>query len=186
MTRFTQTLCLPGNEITAMTEQLAERQILEQSPYVVLGGPYLVTFRNNFTMRIQVVNSSPPTISIVLRDHNEHVVARQPGIDGELDQDYILMYQDDTYTATILRGANTTLLDAEVVLYCQQGGVRCPFCGDNDLHQGRLQTDAGIAWGECTCCACNATWQDQYILTDICRDITTWSPPQTNIIVPPA
>lgn len=181
MPRFHKTLLLPGNEITAMAEHVAEGQIEDQPPSMVLGGPYEVAYDNQFKMRVRVINSEPPSIVAQLEDHGGHIVLTMDGIDGDLDQDYLFEYGQDTYEMTIVRAANTVLLDEEVEVYLEQGGVRCPFCGSDDLHTGRMQTDAGIAWQRVECCSCEARWKDQYRLTGISREEGDWEPPQVNV-----
>ena len=45
------------------------------------------------------------------------------------------------------------------------GGCCCPFCGNEDIVGGSVEVDAGIAWQEVTCNACDKAWRDQYSLT---------------------
>ena len=52
--------------------------------------------------------------------------------------------------------------------YVQQRGVRCPFCGSDDLDTvGRLQSDAGYAWQGVECANCGGKWADSYTLSGL-------------------
>jgi transcription elongation factor Elf1 len=41
----------------------------------------------------------------------------------------------------------------------------CPSCQGKDVSGGPVEVDAGTAWQEVTCLACEATWKDLYKLT---------------------
>jgi len=180
MPRFHTTLLLPGNEITAMAELIVEGQVPSRPATEFLGGPYEGRFNNSYVIRVVVLNTDPPSIHAALYDQGDTLLEEQT-VPEPLDQDYVFEQGDNNYQLSILRAANTVLVDDEVKLYIEQGGVRCPFCGSDDLHTGRLQTDAGIAWQRVECCSCEARWKDQYNLTDIDRDEDSWEPPQANV-----
>ena len=181
MPRFHKTLLLPGNEITAMMEHIEEGGIEEQPRDRVIGGPYEVTYDNQFRLHVWVENNNPPTINANLFDHDGHVMESLRDLGGTVDQDYVFEYGQDVYEMTIVRAANTVLLDREVDVYLETGGVRCPCCGSEDLHQGKVKTDAAIAWCRVECCACGARWKDQYRLTGISREEDDFEPPTSNV-----
>lgn len=52
-------------------------------------------------------------------------------------------------------------------VYVENGGVRCIYCGSEDISQRSLNTDAGIAWATVVCGACGNSWRDQYKLTGV-------------------
>ena len=181
MPRFHKTLLLAGNEITAMAEHIAEGQIEEQLADRVLGGPYQVQFDNMYSIHVWVDNSSPPSINAGLFDHDNNLIESARNLGEELDQDYSFDHGSDTYEATIVRAANTVLLDEEVRVYLENGGNRCVCCGSDDLHSGRLRTDSGIAWARVECCSCGARWKDQYTLTAVSREPDEFEPPSSNV-----
>ena len=54
--------------------------------------------------------------------------------------------------------------------YVINGGVHCPDCGSTEITTGRMQTDIGIAWQDCTCDDCGTEWTDQYKLIGYTQD----------------
>ena len=53
--------------------------------------------------------------------------------------------------------------------YIAGGGVRCPFCGSDDISGGPVEVEAGCAWQNVDCLACDEQWQDLYRLASIER-----------------
>ena len=53
----------------------------------------------------------------------------------------------------------------DVAAYLRAGGCCCPFCGDADIVGLSVEIDAGIAWQEVSCSACDKARCDQYSLT---------------------
>lgn len=49
--------------------------------------------------------------------------------------------------------------------YVQIGGVRCPFCADDDIEGKSLNVDQGGASQKIGCNACGKIWWDLYTLT---------------------
>lgn len=54
--------------------------------------------------------------------------------------------------------------------YLQDGGVRCPYCGSDDLDTGPMQTDVSTAWQSVTCASCDEEWTDRYDLVAFNED----------------
>lgn len=46
----------------------------------------------------------------------------------------------------------------------ENGGLRCPLCGSENLEGSNIQVDAGIAWQNIICEDCEANWSDIYKL----------------------
>jgi len=165
--KYIKSLLVPGNEITAVEELITEGQIPDQPEDMILGGPYEAAFDDGFKIKIWAVNSDPPHLEAVLMNSNYETLSHNNLVDGAIDQDYVFSHSEDTYRLTVTRAANTVLTPEEHALYVGRGGVRCPFCGSDDLHASTIQADAAIAWGRVSCCACLAEWDDQYQLTGI-------------------
>ena len=51
--------------------------------------------------------------------------------------------------------------------YLNEGGVRCPYCGSENLKCRITTTNDGFIYQKVTCLTCNKTWLDVYTLTDI-------------------
>ena len=50
--------------------------------------------------------------------------------------------------------------------YAKTGGVDCPACGESggvDSYSN-VKIDGGVAWQDCECSNCGASWTDQYKL----------------------
>lgn len=56
-------------------------------------------------------------------------------------------------------------MPADVAAYRRAGGCRCPSCGNADVVGDSVELDAGIAWQEVSCSACDKAWRDEYSLT---------------------
>ncbi|HYW76705.1 MAG TPA: hypothetical protein VFA48_08780 [Gammaproteobacteria bacterium] len=67
--------------------------------------------------------------------------------------------------------------EAQTNEYLRTRGVRCLYCGSDDLHAGASEFDAGLAWQEVSCGHCGASWQDQYTLTGVAADEDVHTPP---------
>jgi hypothetical protein len=48
--------------------------------------------------------------------------------------------------------------------YVNEGGSKCPFCGDKRLDLGDFYTEGAQAWRKITCTRCQRWWNDTYIL----------------------
>jgi len=59
------------------------------------------------------------------------------------------------------------LNENEVKQYVQAGGVKCPFCGSEDVEGGSMDVDTGYVSQEVTCLECDSTWNDLYKLIDV-------------------
>lgn len=57
-------------------------------------------------------------------------------------------------------------LPEPMLTYVQQGGVKCPCCGSEDLTGHSVEVDAGTAWQRIDCDECGASWCDNYALVD--------------------
>ena len=57
------------------------------------------------------------------------------------------------------------LTEKQEARYLETGGVRCPFCGHEELEHGRIQVDAGGAHQDIMCPKCEEEWMDCYTLT---------------------
>jgi hypothetical protein len=51
--------------------------------------------------------------------------------------------------------------------YIQMGGVRCLFCGSEQIEGGPFDCDAGVVWQEIRCLDCGEEWQDIHHLADV-------------------
>ncbi len=181
MARFHTTLLLPGNEITAMTEVMGEGRVEGRGASEFLGGPYEGRFENSFMIRVGVVNTSPPSIHAALYSQTSQLLEERE-FEAPLDQDYAFESEGSTYQLTILRAANTVITAEEVVVYRQNNGTRCPFCGSDDLHGGKIVTVEGRrASQRVECCSCEARWKAVYRLVGVDRDPDSWEPPQVNV-----
>ena len=51
--------------------------------------------------------------------------------------------------------------------YVNHAGNDCPGCGSHgSVHmQGYIESDGCLAWANCSCEVCGATWTDTYCLT---------------------
>ncbi len=51
--------------------------------------------------------------------------------------------------------------------YVSSGGVRCPYCGSDDIEGGFVEINAGGAEQELVCNACQKKWRNVYQLVHI-------------------
>ena len=56
-------------------------------------------------------------------------------------------------------------MPGDVAAWLPARGCCCPFCGDADIVGLSVEIDAGIAWQEVSCSACDKAWRDEYSLT---------------------
>ena len=61
----------------------------------------------------------------------------------------------------------TALTPTQVAAYLESGGNACPLCFSKNIEGGYLETDANIAWCNCTCNDCDAVFEDQYKLANV-------------------
>ena len=59
------------------------------------------------------------------------------------------------------------LTAADARAYVAGGGIRCPYCRDDDISGGPVEVEAGGAWQEVTCSGCGAAWRDVYTLAGL-------------------
>jgi len=136
-----------------------------------------VTYENNFTAGVRIDHDAERMIATLKDQHGETVLELH---DDALDlhQDFTFETRDATYTMSVLRGALTTLHTADRQEYLDRRGVRCPFCGSDDLHTGRYSTGHdGEVSQRVECLSCEAAWVDTYSLVGI-RDET---PPREDV-----
>ncbi len=60
--------------------------------------------------------------------------------------------------------------------YGASGGVRCPFCDDDQIEGDAVTIDTGGAFQDISCLSCGASWTDGYTLTAVITgdDAQTW------------
>lgn len=51
--------------------------------------------------------------------------------------------------------------------YLDEGGVKCPYCGNDNLECETITTDDNFIHRKVNCHVCGKTWLDVYTLTDI-------------------
>ncbi len=68
------------------------------------------------------------------------------------------LHGDDEDELTALREPMTS------EQYVELGGIRCPFCGSQDIVGGPFEADAGGATQEVDCSRCDKSWLDIYTL----------------------
>jgi len=61
------------------------------------------------------------------------------------------------------------LIQAKVNEYVKHDGVRCPYCGSENIEAVDISTDAGSAYDE-KVCICGRSWTDVYHLVGIVHD----------------
>jgi len=54
--------------------------------------------------------------------------------------------------------------------YVDRGGIKCPYCGDDDISGGHITIDVGYASQRISCVACEKKWIDLYRLVDVVED----------------
>jgi len=59
------------------------------------------------------------------------------------------------------------LTEAQKAQYVKDGGLRCPFCGGDNVGGDSVDVQAGRAAQEVGCDDCGAEWCDVYTLTGI-------------------
>lgn len=109
------------------------------------GCPILLELRRG-TLRLMVwgdINAEWPTHIIDLEDARES--ARRFSPDG-------------------------TLTVGQVRKYCESKGVRCPYCGSDDLHCGEWDTQDDAVFRPVACGVCKGKWTDEYSLTGVTED----------------
>ena len=51
--------------------------------------------------------------------------------------------------------------------YIKSGGVRCPYCGSDNISGGHMEVDCTGAWQDVHCDDCGKDWQDIYKMVDM-------------------
>jgi len=46
--------------------------------------------------------------------------------------------------------------------YIEGGGVRCPFCGKDNLEGGSFNSECCYSWQNVNCVDCGSEWQDVF------------------------
>jgi|HubBroStandDraft_4_1064222.scaffolds.fasta_scaffold2483032_1 hypothetical protein len=59
------------------------------------------------------------------------------------------------------------LSDEQKQQYLLIGGVRCPYCGSEDIQGESVEINAGEAVQEVNCNACDGQWYDIYALVRV-------------------
>ena len=54
-----------------------------------------------------------------------------------------------------------------VTKYIRSGGVKCPYCGSEEIEGGSIEIDEGRAVQSITCLNCDKFWDDIYSLSGI-------------------
>jgi len=54
--------------------------------------------------------------------------------------------------------------------YINSGGVKCPYCGSENIEGGDREFEEGFSLQEVLCLTCSRSWTDQYTLTGIILD----------------
>ena len=177
MTRFHKQLLVPGEQITLANEAMAGRltpQLDEDGYYA----RFTQEYDNNFAIEVGVREGEPgnPRLTLVtLWDNNDQQVASEV-VTGEVDQDYILINNTDTYSLSIVRAANSTLTTDAAAQY-NRDPTHCPACGSATIHRGPLQVDTTGIWARVECCACDARWRNIYMFQSISMLPDDWDPP---------
>lgn len=55
----------------------------------------------------------------------------------------------------------------QVKEYLKDCGLRCPYCGSDQIEGDEWNSGAGEAWQEIRCLACDKKWDDLYNLVGI-------------------
>ena len=53
--------------------------------------------------------------------------------------------------------------------YISGGGLKCPYCGGDEITGGAVDIGGGGATQVCSCGDCGKEWSDLYTLTEIIR-----------------
>jgi len=125
-----------------------------------------VTYDNSYTAGVRIDREEAKMIA-TLRDQHGEIVLELHDSEIDLEQDFLFEGEDD-YTFSLRRGALNTLTSADRQQYLLTHGVRCPFCGSDDLHTSVYQSDFnGEVTQQSECLSCEATWVDVYELAGI-------------------
>ncbi len=54
--------------------------------------------------------------------------------------------------------------------YIENGGIRCPVCGSDEISGTGINTDAGFVTQDVGCDKCGSTWTDEYELVGMTLD----------------
>lgn len=165
---YQATELVPGDQVNAANKDLSEGTMEHHAAGHQLhrfGG----SFENGFRMRVLVIarETGPPVICLSLRDADDNEVRSENCLPEPLDQEYDFEYDGHVYRYTIERAAVVHLTDEMIVAYVASGGACCPHCGCTAASQSAVQTRKGGASCKVMCCACDASWQDQYTLTAV-------------------
>jgi len=60
------------------------------------------------------------------------------------------------------------MIDKEA--YIRSGGVKCPYCGSENIEADVINVDGKEGWSDVYCHSCANSWRDVYTLTDIILD----------------
>jgi hypothetical protein len=62
---------------------------------------------------------------------------------------------------------NGELTEQQIKEYAAAGGVKCPFCGSDQIGGGFVNIEAGQAWQRVSCLKCEKPWNDIYQLQTV-------------------
>lgn len=52
-------------------------------------------------------------------------------------------------------------------MYLESGGVKCPYCGSEDITAGEYRADGSLIWQDVLCNDCGSEWTDEYRLQGV-------------------
>lgn len=55
----------------------------------------------------------------------------------------------------------------QIEKYIDDGGVRCPYCGSENITGSYPETDVGESWQDVECDDCGKEWTDLYRLVGV-------------------
>jgi len=62
------------------------------------------------------------------------------------------------------------LTEQQAKQYVESDGVRCPFCGSDDIEGESITVDAGRVYQRVLCQVCGESWHDGYTLDSVADD----------------
>ena len=168
--RFFKSILVPGNEVQTLIRHGHNGS-----------KNFRVTFDDNFSMNV-TVHKDELQVTLFNSHGTKATEERIPGTD--IAQDFKLENGDDHYEFSIVRGAFTSITQADVSTYRKEGGVRCPFCRTDDIHAGRVRNQGeGIIVQQVECTSCLASWTDEYQLIQIVTSgDDAWEGPTANVV----
>lgn len=68
---------------------------------------------------------------------------------------------------TLMAKKKAKITKAMESLYLKRQGLRCLYCGSEELSGGELTLDGPIGWANVQCINCEREWVDRYELTGV-------------------